>query len=101
MADQNSNEHRFSIISEDFIDNLICTSVIEEMFMLTKVVRVDWLGNLANYKEDDNFSLFHVVCTVTVMIFCSRCDASLVYWPFPHLHLKAFCYLCTVNAIFQ
>ena len=37
----------------------------------TKVVRVDWLGNLANYKEDYNVSLFHVVFTVTVRIFCS------------------------------
>ena len=31
-----------------------------------KVVRVDWLRKLANYKEDYNISLFHVVCTVTV-----------------------------------
>ena len=29
---------------------------------LFKVVRVDWLGNLANYKEDYNVSLFHAVC---------------------------------------
>ena len=65
----------------------------------SKVVRVDWLGNLANYKEDYNVSLFHVVCTVTVRI--SRCDAPLVYWPFAYLHLKAVCYLCTINFIFQ
>ena len=53
---------------------------------------------LANYyKEDYNVSLFHVMCTVTVGIFCSRCGASLVYWPFAHLHLKAFFYLCTVS----
>ena len=44
-----------------------------------KVVRVDWLGNLASYKEDYIVSLFYVVCTVTVRIFCSRCDASLVF----------------------
>ena len=62
---------------------------------------MDWLGNFENYKEDYNVSLFDVVCTVTVRIFCSRCDASLVYWPFAHLHFKAFCYLCTVNVIFQ
>ena len=43
---------------------------------------MDRLGNLANYKEDYNVSLFHVVCRVTVRIFCSRCNASLVYWPF-------------------
>ena len=61
---------------------------------------MDWLGNLANYK-DYNVPLFHIVCTVTVRIFCSRCDASLVYWPFVHLHLKAFSYLCTVDVIFQ
>ena len=67
----------------------------------TKVVRVDWLGNLANHKEDYNVSLFHVVCTVTVMIFCSRCDASSVCCLLARLHLKAFCYLCTVNVIFQ
>ena len=68
---------------------------------LTKVVRVDWLGNSENHKKDYNVFLFHVVCTVTVRIFCSWCDASLVYWLFAHLHLKTFCYLCTVNAIFQ
>ena len=45
--------------------------------------------------------LFHVVSTVTVRIFCSRCDASLVYWPFAHLHLKAFYYLCMVTVIFH
>ena len=67
----------------------------------TKAVRVDWLGNLANYKEGYNVSLLYVVCMITVKIFCSRCDASLVYWPFVHLHLKAFCYLCTVSVIFQ
>ena len=45
-----------------------------------KAVRVDWLENLASYKEDYNVSsLFHVVCTVTDRIFCSRCDASLMY----------------------
>ena len=66
-----------------------------------KVIKVNWLGNLANYKEDYNAPLFDVVCTVTVMIFCSRCDASLVYWLLAHLHLKSFCYLCTVNVIFQ
>ena len=63
---------------------------LNENVSLDKVVRVDRLGNLANYKKDYNVSLFHVVCTVTVMIFCSRRDASLVYWPFAHLHLKAF-----------
>ena len=47
---------------------------------MDKVVRVAWLGNLANYKEDYNLSLFHVLCKFRVMIFCSRCDASLVYW---------------------
>ena len=46
-----------------------------------KVVRVDWLGNLARYKEDYNVSLFYIMCTVTVRIFCSRCDASLVRLP--------------------
>ena len=66
-----------------------------------KLLKMDWLGNLANYKEDYNAPLFDFVCTVTVMIFCSRCDASLVYWLLAHLHLKAFCYLCTVNVIFQ
>ena len=50
------------------------------IFSQIKVVRVDWLGNLANNKEDYNVSLLHIVCTVTVRIFCSRCDASLVYW---------------------
>ena len=54
-----------------------------------------------NYKEDYNVSLFHAVCTVTVMIFCSRYDASLVYWPFAQLYHKAFRYLCMVNVIFQ
>ena len=68
---------------------------------LNKVVRVNWLGNLTNYKEDYNVSLFLVVCTGTIRIFYSRCDALLVYWPFVHLHPKAFCYLCTVNVIFQ
>ena len=66
-----------------------------------KVIKVDWLGNLANYKEDYNAPLFDVVCTVTVMIFCSRYDASLVYWPFAQLYHKAFRYLCMVNVIFQ
>ena len=68
---------------------------------IIKVVRVDWLENLANYKKNYNVSLFHVVCTVTVRNFCSRCDASLVCRQFAHLHLKTFCYLCTVNVIFQ
>ena len=68
---------------------------------LSKVVRVDWLRNFANYKEYYNVSLFHVVCTVTVRIVCPRYDASLVYWLVSHLHLKAFCYLCTVSVIFQ
>ena len=78
-----------------------CKLILVYLLVFTKVVRVGWLGNLANYKEDYNISLFHVVCTVTVRIFCSSCDASLVYWPFANLHLKAFCYLCTVNVIFQ
>ena len=39
-------------------------------------------------------ALFHVVCRVTVIIFCSRCDGSLDQWPFAHLCLKAFCNLC-------
>ena len=30
MADQNSNEPRFAIISEDFIDSLICTSFLTD-----------------------------------------------------------------------
>ena len=30
MADQNSNEPRFAIISEDFIDILICTSFLTD-----------------------------------------------------------------------
>ena len=30
MADQNSNEPRFAIISEDFIDILICTSYLTD-----------------------------------------------------------------------
>ena len=30
-----------------------------------------------------------------VMIFCSSCDASLDYWPFPYLHLKTFFNLCS------
>ena len=57
---------------------------------LIKDARMDWLENLANYKEDYNVSLFHVVCTVTVMIFCSRCDASLVYWQLAHFISKPF-----------
>ena len=61
---------------------------------------MDWLGNLANYKEGYNVSLFHVVCTVTLRIFYSRCDGSLDHWLFAIVHLKAFCYLCTVNVIF-
>ena len=36
---------------------------------LIKVVRKDWLGNLANHKDDYDASLFHVVCTVTVRIY--------------------------------
>ena len=47
------------------------------------------------------FLVLCCMCTVAVRIFCSKCDASIVYWPFAHLHLKAFCYLCTVNVIFQ
>ena len=31
MVDQNSNEPRFAIISEDFIDNLICTSFFDRL----------------------------------------------------------------------
>ena len=54
-----------------------------------KVVRVDWLGNLANYKEDYIVSLFYVVCTVTVRIFCSRCDASFVFFILKNKTLKA------------
>ena len=74
---------------------------LSTLSFVLKVVRVDWVGNLADYKEDYNVFLFDVVCTVTVRIFCSRCDASLVYWLLAHLHLKAFCFLCTVNVIFQ
>ena len=33
-----------------------------------KVIKVDWLGNFANYKEDYNAPLYDVVCTVTDMI---------------------------------
>ena len=43
-----------------------------------KVVRMDWLGNLVNYKEDYNVSLFYVASTVMVWDFCSWCDASLI-----------------------
>ena len=64
-------------------------SLIFFFIILNKVVRVDWLGNLANYKEDYTASLFHILCTVTVRIFCSRFDASLGHWPFAHLHLKS------------
>ena len=60
-------------------------------FLITaKALRVDWLGNLANYKKDYKVSLFHVVCTVTVRIFCSLCDASLVYWPLLSFISKPF-----------
>ena len=41
---------------------------IEFSISFSKVVRVDWLGNLAKYEKDCNVSLFHVVCTVTVRI---------------------------------
>ena len=61
---------------------------------------MDWLGNLANYKEDCNISLFHVACTLTIRIFCSRCDALLACLPFAHLHLKSFSYLCMVNIVY-
>ena len=74
-------------------------SILAILVYRTKVVRVDWLGNLANYKEDYNVSLFDVVCTVTV--FCSRCDASLVYRPFAYLHLKAFCYFARSTSYFK
>ena len=39
------------------------------LYKLVKVVREDWLGNLANYKEDYNVSLVRAVCTVTVRFF--------------------------------
>ena len=42
-------------------------TVADETF-LTKVVTMDWLGNLTNYKEDYKVFLFHVVCTVLVRI---------------------------------
>ena len=35
------------------------------------------------------------------VIFCSKGNALLVYWPFAHLHLKAFYYFCIVSVIFQ
>ena len=79
----------------------ICHIDLRILVVLSKVIKVDLLGNLANYKEDYNAPLFDVVCTVTVMIFCSKCDASLIYWLLAHLHLKAFYYLCTDNVIFQ
>ena len=62
-----------------------------------KVVRVDWFGNLANYKKDYNVSLFHVVCTVTVRIFCFRCDVSLEYWPSSIYISKPFIILLFVH----
>ena len=76
---------------------------IKVTYGLIKVVIGDWLGNLANYKEDYNVSVCFMFCAWSQLGFlnCSRCDASLVYWPFPLLLLKAFCYLCTVNVIFQ
>ena len=49
------------------------------------------------------FSCF-MLCALsrTVRIFCSRCDASLVYQcPFSNLLLKTFYSLCTINVIFQ
>ena len=39
MADQNSNEPHFAIISEDFIDNLICTSFLTDQQAYTKTIR--------------------------------------------------------------
>ena len=39
MADQNSNEPRFGIISEDFIDILICTSFLTDQLVYTKTIR--------------------------------------------------------------
>ena len=74
-------------------------NILQLVLSKGKVSRVDWLRNFANYKEDYIAALFHVVCRVTVMIFCSRCDDSLDHWPFAHLHLKAFCNLCRVNVI--
>ena len=44
---------------------------LSTLSFVLKVVRVDWLGNLADYKEDYNVSLFDVACTVTVGFFCS------------------------------
>ena len=41
---------------------LVLFFVANTFITWTKVVRVDWLGTLANYKEDYNVSLFHVVC---------------------------------------
>ena len=64
---------------------------------------VEWTGYETSQttKRDYNAALFHVVCRVTVMIFCCWCDCSLGHLPFAHLHLKTFCNLCRVNVIFQ
>ena len=75
---------------------LNCCRVTSDWFHAIKVSRVNWLWNFANYIADYNAALFHVVCRVMVMIFCSRCDGSLDHWPFAHLHLKVFCNLCRV-----
>lgn len=34
------------------------------------------------------FAFFHVRRTITVVIFCSGCDASLVFWSFAHFISK-------------
>ena len=42
VADQNSNEPHFAITSEDFIDNLICTSFFDR---LTIIRPLKWTGS--------------------------------------------------------
>ena len=59
---------------EDGTCMMMLITMIVLLLALIRFVRVHWLVNLPNYK-DYNISLFHRVCTVTVRIFCSRCDA--------------------------
>ena len=56
-------------VSENDVSLFMLLVLVVLVFGFIKIVIVDCLGNLANYREDYNVSLFHVVCTVAARIF--------------------------------
>ena len=87
------------------VNNKRQNTFFQHSFILFDSLQIVWekLLELSGYETQKNtkIKMLHLVCGVTVMIFCARCDGPLVYWPFSYLHLKTFCNLCRVNVICQ